>query len=275
MIQPIALWHFDETGGTMAFDSIGLVNGTLENGAAFAPGAGISGGAVSLNQATNAFVNMGNNFNLTSSFSIQAWIRMNASDLSPSMAVSKHTAGFYNGYFLAVNDVGDTATGATTKSHTYVNGGISPVSTTVVNDGLWHLLVGEFDATTNEVRNYVDGQLQGTTQANGTFNTSADFLIGGIHNLGGSGTDSGYFTGLIDEVAVYDQALTSAEVRAIYTSVPEPTASALAGVAILAGVVYRRRKTATTVTAANANMKGVPDDLNTAFNNGVVVRPAS
>ena len=46
----IAQYHFDESGGTTAFDSAGSFNGALSAaGAAFVPG-GISGNAISLNQ---------------------------------------------------------------------------------------------------------------------------------------------------------------------------------------------------------------------------------
>ena len=41
---------------------VGTYDGTLRNGAVFAPGAGISGGAISLKQVTEANVDVGNNF---------------------------------------------------------------------------------------------------------------------------------------------------------------------------------------------------------------------
>jgi len=67
----VAYYNFDEASGTIAHDSVGSINGTLMGGATFDPGAGINGGAVSLNTATNAYVDMGNNFAFTSgSFSI-------------------------------------------------------------------------------------------------------------------------------------------------------------------------------------------------------------
>ena len=70
----VAHWTFDETGGTVAHDSAGGLNGTLSpTGAGFVPG-GISGNAVSLSQAANGFVNMGNVLALTNGdFSVVAW----------------------------------------------------------------------------------------------------------------------------------------------------------------------------------------------------------
>ena len=75
----VGFWNFDQTSGTTAFDSSGSgINGTLSpTGASFDPGAGIDGGgAVSLSQASDGFVDMGNNyaFSGTQSFSLQVWV---------------------------------------------------------------------------------------------------------------------------------------------------------------------------------------------------------
>jgi len=69
----VAHWTFDEAGGTVAHDSAGGLDGTLSPaGAGFVAG-GISSNAVSLSQAANGFVNMGNVLPLTSGdFSVVA-----------------------------------------------------------------------------------------------------------------------------------------------------------------------------------------------------------
>jgi hypothetical protein len=105
----IAEYNFDETGRTIAHDSVGSVNGTLFGGATFVPGAGIQGGAISLDKATNSFVDMGNNFGFTSSgdFSIQTWVKLNAGDTSFSMLIAEHHSTIVAGYLLAINDVLD------------------------------------------------------------------------------------------------------------------------------------------------------------------------
>lgn len=69
----VAQYHFDESSGTSAADSIGSIDGTLSGGASFVAG-GISGNAVDLTQAGD-LVNMGNNFGLTGTdFSIVFWV---------------------------------------------------------------------------------------------------------------------------------------------------------------------------------------------------------
>src|SRR6266567_2724791 len=104
----VAHWTFDEAGGTVAHDSAGGLDGTLSpSGAGFVPG-GISGNAVSLNQAANGFVNMGNVLSLTNGdFSVVAWVKMNPGDTTPNtIFLSKHEGGSVNGYYLVVNQSG-------------------------------------------------------------------------------------------------------------------------------------------------------------------------
>src|SRR5262249_29887403 len=108
---PTALghWKFDETSGTIAYDSAGTNHGTLSaSGAAFGSG-GISGRALSVSNAANGFVNMGNVLPLTNTdFSLVSWIKMNAGDsVDGRIILSKQVSGFANGYALDANKTGN------------------------------------------------------------------------------------------------------------------------------------------------------------------------
>jgi hypothetical protein len=74
----------------------------------------------------------------------------------------------------------------------------------------WHHLVGTVKKG-QYVRLYQDGQLmaEDTTLDGDTADTGAPFLIG-------RRSEGGFLDGLVDEVAVYDRALTSEQVRALY-----------------------------------------------------------
>ena len=89
----IAEYSFDETSGTIAHDSIGSVNGSLQGGATFAPGAGVNGsGAINLNRATGGLVNMGDHFGFVGgSFSAEVWVKLNPGDTDASLPIGKHT----------------------------------------------------------------------------------------------------------------------------------------------------------------------------------------
>src|SRR5438309_2354247 len=95
-------WTFDETSGPVAHDSSGNgIDGTLQGGAVFAPGLGISGGAISLDKLTTSFVNMGNNFDYTGDMSLQAWVKLSVGDTSFEAPVVRHWSTHVAGYFLA------------------------------------------------------------------------------------------------------------------------------------------------------------------------------
>lgn len=231
----VAHWAFDEAGGPTAFDSVGGNHGALAGGAAFAPGGGIFGGAINLNAATGDLVNMGNIFPFTSgSFSLQAWIKVEAGTTAALIPVAKHQGGFFNGYFLAVNDVGDGLGGAAVnKAHFYDSGPNSGASTTVVNDGEWHQLVGVYNTGAGRAEIHVDGNLESFAALVPIIANPAAFLVGGV--LVGS-NPAPNFTGLIDDVRVYDHALDETEVRALFAPpipVPEPATLTLFGLALL------------------------------------------
>ena len=83
------------------------------------------------------------------------------------------------------------------------------------NNGQWHHVVAAQGRT--GMRLYVDGVLAGSDPAASTRSYSGYWRVGGdsLTNWAGRPT-SDYFAGSIDEVAVYDQALTAAQVAAHY-----------------------------------------------------------
>jgi len=218
--RALAHWKFDETSGSIANDSAGSHNGTLSSsGAAFVSG-GISGGALSLSKINNGFVSMGNVLGLENTdFSIIAWVKLVAGDTSDTVILSKHAAYSRNGYLLIANKTGallpdDKASfiegGSGVDAYTLEE---TPTSTTSVNDGSWHQVAAVFQL--GGVRAiYVDGAPAEDAKLSQPFNqNSVAFLIGGA-NFGGVPT--GVFTGLIDEVQVYNYALRPPEVDYLF-----------------------------------------------------------
>lgn len=234
----VAHWHFDETGGTTAFDSVGGVNGTLTDGVEFTITDGILGGAI---QITDGYVNMGNNFSSTPTFSVQAWARIESGDISPMTPVAKHWAGITQGYYLSINNVNDGYTQANIAGFRSMDHYTNATATGIpaVNDGLWHQLVGVYDGGTSSL--YVDGNFVASTYSNGYSNNSADFMIGGLFSH--DGTPVNLFHGFIDEVKIYNNALSGDDVKVLYNSVPIPGTVWLFGSAIagLAGTRLKRK----------------------------------
>jgi hypothetical protein len=184
----LGYWNFDEASGNVAHNSIaGGVDGTLMGGASFVATGGARFGAIRFDQATNDHVSFGNNFSFpTGSFSVVAWVKIVPGDVRGMFPLAKYSGGSANGYYLAINDVGDGFVGA------------APPMVT----------------------------------------NSAPFLIGGIVD---SLVARNQFAGLIDEVRVYNHALSVGEVNQIYfTTIPAPNASSALTASIFFVAALRR-----------------------------------
>ena len=82
-----------------------------------------------------------------------------------------------------------------------------------LDDGLWHHLVGVYDAPGRSVLLYVDGVIQGTATAGFSAITNRSPL-----SIGGSGVECANcrFQGDIDEVRVHNRAMSGAEARNLH-----------------------------------------------------------
>ena len=123
--------------------------------------------------------------------------------------------------------------------------GGSPVSSADINFDNWMHIVGVLDFDAEKQLIYIDGMLDAevdlpadrTSVNENTF----DFMIGA--HLSSSEVVQRGTVGAIAEVAVYDYALTAAQIQGHYLAIPEPSVYALfGGLAGLALVLLRRRK---------------------------------
>lgn len=108
----------------------------------------------------------------------------------------------------------------------------------------WHQYVGVYDPTaTNQLQFYVDGLLRATGNLTGAINSSTDYTYIGYDNAGAR-----WFDGSIDEVAIYDHALSEGDIFRHFMGasfVPEPCVLAMLlglGAAGLPIVIRRRRR---------------------------------
>ncbi|MCZ7640005.1 MAG: hypothetical protein M5U12_30510 [Verrucomicrobia bacterium] len=153
-----------------------------------------------------------------------------------TVVLGKHEAFSENGYFFAINPTGgggapDKATFVVSE---FVRDGVT--SSASVNDGNWHQLVGVYQAGGSE-RIYVDGALAATGASEPVVLNNAPFLIGGSVS---HGVATGRFTGLVDEVQVYDRTLSNAEVQNLF-AYPAQTLASPRGEALVPGsIVYSR-----------------------------------
>ncbi|MGB3072857.1 MAG: LamG domain-containing protein, partial [Candidatus Moraniibacteriota bacterium] len=95
------------------------------------------------------------------------------------------------------------------------NGGESPMggaSLSRIDDGLWHLVTGTYDGS--NVRIYVDGNQENAVSMTGpAYSRTYPVQVGGEcdgNNL--------FWDGAVDEVRIYNRALSAAEIKALYSS---------------------------------------------------------
>jgi hypothetical protein len=95
-----------------------------------------------------------------------------------------------------------------------VNGSVN--GTTVINDGKWHHVAAvweeDYGDYVKDVRLYVDGQLEATTGSTRMIDTGNDADV----MIGCSTGSERFFDGLMDEFAIWDRALSVAQIRILY-----------------------------------------------------------
>jgi hypothetical protein len=186
----LAHWKLDEVEGMIAFDSAGSHDGTVLGPPAWQPAGGAVDGALEFNGMT--FVVADNVLNPADGpFSAFAWVKGGI----PGQVILSQQAG-------ANWLMSDPATGAF-RTELKSGGRLSSTlcSDTAITDGDWHR-VGLVSDGSNRIL-YVDDAADARDTETGLAGTYGDLQIGAGKNLA-PGT---FFTGLIDEVRIYNRAV--------------------------------------------------------------------
>ena len=215
---PIANWQLDETSGPPYDDPYGNHDGACSPGCPTATSGKISGGqAFTASPPTGITVPAHADFhwNIDASFSIEVWLKgipgQTCSNLViPEVAIGRLT----NPLLLRGWGLGCSPGAGTASFFLSDTSGISTtlISTKAITDGAWHHVVGVRDRTANLNRLYVDGAE--VISASITYATDFDFSATPI-NIGSLGI-GGYFQGTLDEIAIYNEVLSLAEIRSRY-----------------------------------------------------------
>ncbi len=190
--------------------------------------AGSSGGAVDFDGVRGRVVLDPTAWPSTGPLTVEAWISTATVPSSTGAVIT----GIFNDFEIAGALLYiENGSGRPYFSVVPSSGGTKLASdATAVTDGAVHHLVGTWDSADNKVRIYVDGVLGSTVSAAApsmTFTTGMALpRIASPPWLGGTYER---FDGIIDEVALYDTALTAAQVAAHYAAGATPWAGDTTG----------------------------------------------
>jgi Concanavalin A-like lectin/glucanases superfamily len=214
------------TGDGTAHDFLGKNNGELHGDVDFA--SGVVGQAFSLN-GTNQFVSLPANVipypatgaTSTQPMSVDAWFSTTSGGviLGQQGLVAPPTspsAGFVPAIYVGTDGY--------LYAELFWKGTLPPISSAPikVNNGAFHLVAVTYDGNTNTEAVYLDGALIGSstnfTQVG--YAASYQYQIGTGFTASWPAGNGGYFyfQGLIDEVEIFNRALASSEIQALFTA---------------------------------------------------------
>jgi hypothetical protein len=197
----VAAYGFDEGSGSTASDASGNGNTGSISGATWTT-QGKYGSALSFNGVDNLVAISGSaSLNVTTGMTLEGWINPTATQSGWRTMMQRQP----DSYFLnASTSAGPLRPGGGGT----INGDVSMVTGPTASPvNSWTHLALTFEGTTLTL--YVNGTAVATQPAIGTLQTNSNPL-----RIGGNVPYGEFFQGLIDEVRVYNRALSAAEIQA-------------------------------------------------------------
>jgi hypothetical protein len=202
----IAYWKLDEAEGDIAYNTIGNHDAMLQGNPVWQTTAGKVDGALQLDGIDDY---IGTDFVLNPAdgpFSVFAWIQGGG----PGQVIISQLTGAGNIWLGLDAQNGDLMTGLVPPSTGWV--AKKPlVSEAIITDGQWHHVGFVWDGSYRAL--YADGiEVAKDTAAQNPLKSSDGGLYIGADKTLGAGT---FFSGLIDDVRIYNRALTAEEIAAL------------------------------------------------------------
>src|SRR2546430_1106977 len=196
----VAAYGFNEGSGTTVTDSSGNNNVGTVSGAAWTPAGRYGSALVFDGTSTSVTVPSSASLVLTTGMTLEAWVYPTVAPTGWRAVIDKNADGYY---LMASSDQGNRpAVGGS-----WTAGNQNTVGPTALPVNAWTHLAGTFDGTT--VRLYVNGvEVASQAQATSLVNTAETLQIGADKFAGEN------FAGRIDEVRIYNRALSPAEIQA-------------------------------------------------------------
>ncbi len=198
----VSEWRLDGN----ANDSAGTNNGTAYGGLTYAAAKKNQGASF---DGVNDYIGISDSTSLDgmSQISVSAWVKLDALPAGDCQIVNKE--GCYRINLAADGTVHFVI--ATTNNGWYTSG-TRATANTKLTPGNWYHIVGTYDGS------YVKIFINGAYEVQGTQNISGNIISNSNPFQFAKGNTSNYLDGIIDEVILYNTALTSTTVQNLYNS---------------------------------------------------------
>jgi hypothetical protein len=205
--------NFNEASGN-ATDTSGLSNVGTVSGAVRVPG--VHGSALSFDGVDDSVIIAdANSLDLTAGMTLEAWVNPGVMNAWESVIVKERGTGSYS-YALYAHDGGSQPGGAPVPSgNVFANNDFRTVrGLSQIASGAWTHVATTYDGVTQRI--FVNGVEVASRPQTGAISVGTGAL-----RIGGNDVWAGeYYQGLIDEVRVYNRALTAAEITTDMNTAP-------------------------------------------------------
>ena len=210
--NPIAYWRLDDaSGATIAHDTMGLADGTYIGGCTRGVAGALTSDRAVLFDGTSCVVDVGDHaglaFSGTTQFTVEAWVlpTPKAGQYQHIFTHESRAGAPINGYALLLHDT-DHAEGERSANSNNI-----PTGDATIPRGIFTYLVTTYDGAMLTI--YVNAA------ASRNVGIGAGIPTYAIHGyIGAADLQGSFFPGVIDELAIYDHALTPARIAAHYAA---------------------------------------------------------
>ena len=163
------------------------------------------------------FVDLGNPtaLQLTGSMTVSAWINSSAFPADDAAIVSKRSSGKVGFELNTTADTGPRTIGF--KLTNSSGASVYRYGATTLQANTWYFVTGVYDAAAQTLHVYLNGQLNDGV-SNGTVTSTQQNSTVNVNIGQRPGVSATSFNGLIDDVRIYNSALTQAQIQTDMTS---------------------------------------------------------
>jgi YD repeat-containing protein len=262
-LAPVGRWRLNDGLGTAARDSAGNSLASISGGVTWSSDHG--GSAVFDGLGGSEIATGGAVLDTARSFTVSAWVKLNAGTTGNKTAVSQD-GQLRGAFYLNYEATTDKWRMMMCPPHPNPGNCVSALSTSAPVRDSWTHLTGVYDEATGKIRLYVNGAFEMEVSKTIAWNSAVGPLRIGRTKWNGGFSD--HWPGSVSDVHSYQRALTNAQVADVYAgSLPA------AGV----GVVRTSRvldESGLPLSETNANGQTTDYSLDEAGRVAVVTRPA-